>query len=147
MIRRFLLVVPFLLLAGCSGGDSAENAGASPELDVYEAVVLYLLPRAEAAAEGKPAVVHVSLPPEVDAEKFCRRFQGRPVPVLPRSADSDGDPGRAAYVIRISGSESGTAGQVRVFVLDHPASQPPRCGTPYPLPLRRQADRWVIAER
>jgi hypothetical protein len=155
MIRRLLLALPFLLLAGCSGGGfggdsgagSSENAGGSPELDLYEAVVRHLLPRAQEAAGEKRPAVHVFLPPGADMEKFCRRFEGGPVPVLSRLADAAGDPDQSAYLIRIDGSGSGAAGEVRVFVRDYPASETPRCGTPYPISLRRQGDRWVVADR
>ena len=119
----------------------------TPELDLYEPVVRHLLPRAQSAAAGKAPAAYVSLPGGADVEKFCRRFQGGPVPVLPLPAKVEDDPGRAAYIIEIKGTSGGMKGEVRAMILDYPATSPPRCGTPYPVPLRREGGRWLVVER
>jgi hypothetical protein len=122
--------------------------GSPPEFDLYEPVVRSLLPRAAAAGPRRP-VVYIGLPEGDSAEAFCRRFRGQPVAVRPWSGDGKDAPGDAAYLIHIqevSGAKVQWEGlhQARVFVLDYPARQPPTCGTPYPVRVRREGGRWVV---
>src|SRR5262245_56113451 len=148
MSRAAILMACVLLTSGCGdrpGGGFGGIVGPA-EWELYEPVVRYLLPRAEKA---KATVVRISLPEGGDRELFCRRFADAPVPVRAAPAER---PEPDAYLIRIadvSGEKVQWEGpdNARVFVLDHPASETLRCGTPYPIPLRREAGRWVIADR
>jgi hypothetical protein len=138
-----------LLPGGSSGG--TRPFGSLPELDLYEPVVRFLLPRAAAAAGAKRPVVYIGLPDAESAGQFCDRFRGQPVAVLPWSGDPAQVPGEAAYFIRIStvsGEKVQWEGpdQARVFVLDYPVARPPDCGTPYPVRVRREGGRWAVVE-
>src|SRR5262249_42689257 len=122
--------------------------GGATDLDLFETAVRHLSPRAEAAANGKRATVYVELPDGAPAAEFCRRFDKERIPVLPWPGAVKEAPGQAAYVIRfasVSGENVQWEGpdQGRVFVLDHPLSTTPCCGTPYPIRLRRNAGRWA----
>jgi hypothetical protein len=148
MSRAAILIACVVLTSGCGerpeGGFGA--AAGAPEWELYEPVVRFLLPRAEKA---KAAVVRLSLPEGSDTALFCRRFAEAPVPVRPAPAER---PEPDAYLIRIydvSGERVQWQGpdNARVFVLDHSASETLRCGTPYPIPLRREGNRWVVADR
>jgi hypothetical protein len=150
MVYRSFLVLGLLLSGGCSrapqgpgGGDG--NAGPS-EMDLYEVVVRHLLPRAGGAGAGRPTV-YIALPDDVPADRFCARFKDQAVAVRP--LPGAGALPRGDYVIRIQ-SVSGAnvqwqgPGKVRVFVLDYPAGETLKCGTPYPVPLARVGGRWVV---
>jgi hypothetical protein len=153
-----LLVWLCLLLPGELAGDGATDGGPSggkaltgspPEFDLYEPVVRSLLPRAAAAAGPGRPVVYVGLPEGDSAEAFCRRFRGQPVAVRPLSGDGKDSAGQGAYLIyinEVSGAKVQWEGshQARVFVLDYPARQPPTCGTPYPVRVRREGGQWVV---
>jgi hypothetical protein len=138
-----------LLPDGAIGG--IPPGGSPTEFDLYEPVVRFLLPRAAAAAGDKRPAIYVLLPEEGSAEEFCRRFHGQAIAVLPWSGDLAPAPGEAAYLIRIShvsGEKVQWEGpdQGRVFVLDYPVGQTPKCGTPYPVRVRRAGGQWAVVE-
>lgn len=150
-MHRTILVVGLLLAEGCSRGPQGPAGGGGPEgpseLDLYEVVVRHLLPRAGGGAGGGRPVVYVGLPDDAPAECFCARFKDQAAAVRPLAGGAPLP--RGAYVIRIQ-SVSGANVQwqgpdkVRVFVLDYPAGETLKCGTPYPVPLARVGGRWVV---
>jgi hypothetical protein len=142
MIRRCLLVAIVLLPAGCSGNPGDPEA--APEADAREAVVRYLLPRATKAG-GERAIAYLQMNDRAEAERFCARLRDQPVAVRPYPEDGQLPAEPGAYVVRVSDVYGGV-NEARVMVLDYPASAPPRCGTPYPVRVRRDADRWVVVD-
>jgi hypothetical protein len=150
MLRQLLFVPCALVLVGCAENNPVNNPlGGTTDLDLYETAVRHLLPRAEAAANGKRPTVYVELPDGAPAAAFCLRFDKERVPVLPWPGVVKEAPGQAAYVIHfssVSGENVQWEGQdqARVFVLDHPLSTTPSCGTPYPIRLRRNGGRWLV---
>jgi hypothetical protein len=146
MARRWLFVVVALVPAGCS---DSNPSGGSQEMDAYEAAVRFVLPRAAQAAGNKRPVVYLDLEDKDAAKQLCRRFKDHAFPVIPLESKPRQAPGQAAYVIRISavsGEKVQWEGpdQARVFLLDHPAGETLKCGTPYPVRVRRQGARWKV---
>src|SRR3954447_2036463 len=136
-----------LLLSGCwntpGGGAGMPDSGGAgggptglgadpPEWDLYEPVVRHLLPATAAGAGGGRATVYVGLPDGGPAERFCRRFRGQPVPVLPLPAGREAPGGGPAAVIQIS-EVSGEkvqwegADRARVFVRTYAVGEQPFC--------------------
>ena len=152
MLRHFLLLACAVITAGCAENNPINgpvNNGGNKDSDLFEAVVRHVIPRAEREAGGKKPVVYVELPDGAPAADFCRRFEGQRVPVRPLVGDPKAKPGEAAYLVRFS-SVSGEnvqwegTDQGRVFLLDYPAGQSLKCGTPYPMRLRKNAGRWEV---
>jgi hypothetical protein len=132
--------------------NNASSPVSPAEFDLYEPVVRFLLPRAEAAAGPRPPVAYVSLPEGDSAEQFCRRFQGQAVAV--KAWPGNGVPPFAPtdyfiHISQVSGKKAQweNPDQARVFVRDYSAAQLSDCGTPYPIRLRRESGRWVIVQR
>ena len=152
MLRHFLLLTCAVITGGCAENNPINgplNNVGNKDFDLFEAAVRHVLPRAEREAGGKKAVVYVELPDAAPAAEFCRRFDGQRVPVRPLVADPKAGPGEAAYLVRFS-SVSGEnvqwegTDQGRVFLLDYPAGQSLKCGTPYPMRLRNNGGRWEV---
>ena len=98
-----------------------------------------------------PQTAYVSLPDGAPADEFCQRFKDQPIAVLPFPGKVQGAVPAGAYVINIqsiSGAKYQREGpdRARVFVLDYPAGETLKCGTPYPVPLRRENGRWKVRE-
>jgi hypothetical protein len=148
MSRMPILIVCVLWASGCGdrAGDGFGGVAGPPEWELYEPVVRHLLPRATAA---KAAVVRLSLPEGGDTALFCRRFADAAVPVRPAAADRREPDAYLIKIYDISGEKVQWQGpdSARVFVLDHHASESLRCGTPYPVPVHRDDNRWVVNDR
>jgi hypothetical protein len=150
MTRRILPLFCLLLPLGCSNRSSDDPLGPDgkpAEWQLYEPVVRHLLPRAGAGAQA----AYVSLPDGAPADEFCQRFKDQPIAVLPFPGNGQGAVPAGAYIINIqsiSGQKFQREGpdRARVFVLDHPAGEALKCGTPYPVPLRRANGRWTVRE-
>jgi hypothetical protein len=130
---RIGLLVGCLVVAGCS---FAPGSGSDP-YGPPEAVVKFLLPRAAGAT------VYIALPDGDPPAEFLGRFANNPTPVLAGSkVPAAGGP--AGYSIKIHGMNWDGPDTYRIFVLDHPTGEVLKCGTPYPIVVKKQAGVWTV---
>jgi hypothetical protein len=165
-LRLSLCVACAFLAAGCADNPAPGQPGGAPtnpgnqpppkvqadppEWELYAAVVSHVAPRVKDNVKGA-TVVLVALPEGNATEKFCGRFKDQAIPVRPFPRDGKFDP-KGAYLIQIqdiSGEKYQKQGAdgARVFLRAFPADEPQKCGTPYPVVLRRIDGRWKVAEK
>jgi hypothetical protein len=152
MPRRRLYVLCALLAAGCFRGGQSPGGANPPEFDVYEAVVRHLVKPLETSATAKHPVVYVSLPEGLSAEAFCQRFKGEAVAVVPFSDGVQPGPNQVAYMLTIclisdENVEWQGSDNARILVRHYAAAEVQTCGTPYPVTLRREGNKWVVDAR
>ena len=148
---RVLLLLTALPALACGCGFVAGVAGPTslpPEYDLYEAVVRHEAARPQPdTARGGP-VFYVSISGKDPPAAFLRRLRDLPGRVEPGSRGRAPGPYPSAVVISIREEVTWVDGDTaRVMLLAFPASEPPRCGTPYPCVVVRRDGRWVVRER
>jgi hypothetical protein len=146
MLSRLLVVTACWSLIGCSEGEPATPDGA--DLDLYEPVLRKLVSGPAMDANGMKIVYYVSLGDEDSPEKLLARFRGHKPPVEPASHYRPDNRAVAAHMVRFQQEVQWLdADHPRVFVLSYPAAETLKCGTPYPVALRRDGNRWVVEDQ
>jgi hypothetical protein len=143
----FFVILP--LAAGSLGCGRAPDAEAThPDMDVYEAVVRHELGNVTAGPDGASVVVYLSLAHADPPASFLRRFADLPIRIEPGSRYRGGDDEASAVLVSVrEGVERTGEDQARVMVLSRRASEPLDCGTPYPVRVKRDGDKWVADVR
>ncbi len=146
MLRRWLLVTACCCVVGCSDGE--RTARDPDEFDLYEAVLRRLASVPPTDSKGARVVCYVSLGGEDLPEGLWARFRGHSPSVEPASRYRADNRAIAAHIVSIRREVQWLdADHPQVFVLTYPAAEPPKCGTPYPVALRRHEGRWVVVDQ
>jgi len=136
---RLCLAAASVAAIGCPGGLISTDP---PEFDLYEAALRQVATGPANDAGGARVVYYAAVDGAEPAGLFAR-FRGSAPAVEPASSYQKGDATVAAHLVHVQGEVQWQAtDRARVFVRSHRADQVLDCGTPWPIPLRKEIGRW-----